>query len=473
MKFHAVSLLFVCFHSARTYEHDEYCLDFHNISECLANDNAPFKPVKINTSWTGPIATTSSAGNRIYLNYSIILDATKCCPGIVVFSEPLKEDLVENGCLDIPINLLEQMYLIGNYLSIDWKFYGRFLNRKCKPPDKKELYTCYGTFKVDFSEPKLAQAYIFYPCEAKQDINLIVDVSFSVKNETYPCHELSPNHTCHKYYSCVHTPNLIGTRRYSRAALNFAALEPFVSSGCHQHFEEFLCRTVLPESTKEGYVAPCKAMCEEILSFSPCTDVYQAGVVIRVPREYFNLFGILFCMEFPTSADCFFKKVRCKQPPKVAHSKKKHDLLSTASFASTLEYTCEKDYEIEGNDTIFCQYSGKWSDPPVCLLKKSTRDLKIISSVFGTFTGFLLFAIILCARYRKELVVMIYDKFGIRFVRTQEDNLRYDAFIGYEENDFPFVRKELLTPLEILDPPFKICVEHRDFDIGVTRIKTS
>ncbi len=314
MHLQAIGLLLICFYFRTAIG---YCLDFHNISECLIANNSTYKLLKDNTGWTGPVAKTPHAANYIHLNYTFILKAEKCCPVLMVITEPLQYDMIANGCLDIPLRLLDHMHLFGQILLIDWNNHHVITMRgKCNPPDSRGLYTCYGQLKVDLSEPRIASAHIFYPCETKQDIEMIINVSISAKNRTISCEELNSNHDCYKYYKSVHLPNLVGTSHYFRAELTYSAISPFVPMGCHQHIEEFLCRIILPECTSEGYVAPCKAMCEEILAFSTCKNIFKARMFDPVPREYYELFGILVCREFPTSNSCLIKNVTCNAPPK-------------------------------------------------------------------------------------------------------------------------------------------------------------
>lgn len=51
-------------------------------------------------------------------------------------------------------------------------------------------------------------------------------------------------------------------------------------------------------------------------------------------------------------------------------------------------------------------------------------------------------------------------------LREEEENCKYDAFISYNSSDEQWVMEQLLPNLEGNKSPFKLCLHHRDFELG-------
>ena len=118
---------------------------------------------------------------------------------------------------------------------------------------------------------------------------------------------------------------------------------------------------------------------------------------------------------------------------------------------------------------MYCEYSGEWSPAPKCTnVQIGTKQVIIIGSSFRVFAVLTIVAIILCVIYRQEIAIIMYAKFGIRFKRQTEEDREYDALIAYSQEDIKFVKNKLIKPLERKQPPYKICIHHRDFEIGAT-----
>ncbi len=105
---------------------------------------------------------------------------------------------------------------------------------------------------------------------------------------------------------------------------------------------------------------------------------------------------------------------------------------------------------------------------PICKLRIQNKFKVIITaSTLGTFLFIVIIVVVFVFKYRRELVVVIYAKYGLRFRTIPEEKREYDAFIAYSLEDISFVKHELLTRLEsFADPPYKILIHHRDFVIG-------
>ena len=427
--------------------------------------NSTLKIIKSNRSWIGPVVTAGSAGNQIRIDYSFSLATDKCCPGLIVLTEPMADYIIQNHCFDISKNLLEMAYSLNDYifLSIDWNIDRKF--KRCQFQKSNHLYSCYGHFDLLFSEPKIASAYIFYPCEKKREIDMAADISFSVKNQTFPCQALEPNHMCYKYYNSFHLPSILGLKEYNTALSVLSTVTPFVPPQCHQHVEQFLCRVILPECTQEGHVPPCRSLCRDVLH-SPCGKFSHIMIpALKLNDKDYDIVIEMVCREFPIKPPCYKMDVNCSTPPKIMHGSLTESSIENTTLHSTAMYSCEDNYQVEGNSSVHCQYSGIWSAPPKCLLVPNMKEIIILSSSLGVYALVIIIMVFIITKYRKEIVIIMFAKFGFRLFTPKEgEERRYDAFIAYSREDIAFVRNELLEPLERMNPPFRICVKDRDFD---------
>lgn len=85
---------------------------------------------------------------------------------------------------------------------------------------------------------------------------------------------------------------------------------------------------------------------------------------------------------------------------------------------------------------------------------------------------FLIISVALLFVYRREMQVLIYSRYGVRiFSRNVDDDNDadkiFDGFVSYSHDDEEFVMGQLVPKLEDMDPPFRICLHHRDFQVGV------
>jgi hypothetical protein len=80
-------------------------------------------------------------------------------------------------------------------------------------------------------------------------------------------------------------------------------------------------------------------------------------------------------------------------------------------------------------------------------------------------------SLILCIRYRKEIIILAYTRLNILLpcqnVKAQE-NKKYDAFIAYSQSDINWVIYTLAKRLENPESGqrFTLCLHHRDFMVG-------
>lgn len=103
----------------------------------------------------------------------------------------------------------------------------------------------------------------------------------------------------------------------------------------------------------------------------------------------------------------------------------------------------------------------------------SYQDKVLISSISAVSSVMVLIFIItiLLYVYRQEIQLLLFVHFGYRFMSKKliidEENKYYDAFVSFDNSLDLFVLNELLPRLEQNEPPFKLCVHFRDFEVGL------
>ncbi len=431
--------------------------------------------IKSNSSWVGPLVSSQIAVKNISWDYSVRLSADKCCPGFIAVTDPVDDLLIKDGCYNINEELLETLYVsFKEYSTVDWNHYYHKKHDKCIAPDGNGIYSCNAGVSYVSTVPKIVKVYAFYPCYNRQGIDMVVNISAgTVGTHENHCKPVPSGVLCSKYYQHYYLPNIFGHTHTITAVNVFGAIISVGLSKCHQHFEEMLCRALFPECRlNQPYITPCQSMCFEI--FSACFDTIEEYSVAWKHFSYFGLFGTnmnaavnFICNKFPVDGDCLTKNVTCGPLKEVQHSIPFYDRPSDFLVDSRVTYECNEDYELEGNSTVVCEYSGEWSTIPICIPLYNKKLIIILGVTFSTFAVITVIVILVGLIFRREIVVILYAKFGLRFTKnTEEDDMKYDAFIAYSQEDIGFVKHQLLRPLEKMTPKFQICIHHRDFEIG-------
>lgn len=83
---------------------------------------------------------------------------------------------------------------------------------------------------------------------------------------------------------------------------------------------------------------------------------------------------------------------KCEQPPKVSHAKwiyepdeQRDSPFERFSFTEgdKIQYYCETGYRLDGDPTVICQDSGRWSGQPICLETGKKRNIfNVLSNFF-------------------------------------------------------------------------------------------
>ena len=92
-----------------------------------------------------------------------------------------------------------------------------------------------------------------------------------------------------------------------------------------------------------------------------------------------------------------------------------------------------------------------------------------VASVLGGLLLLTVITVILLYKYRGELKVFMFTRFNFHpFDRIDDSdpNKIYDAFISYSGDDYQWVVNTLQRRLENHNPPYKLCLHHRDFQVG-------
>ena len=98
--------------------------------------------------------------------------------------------------------------------------------------------------------------------------------------------------------------------------------------------------------------------------------------------------------------------------------------------------------------------------------------LTIVITVVSIFCGLLLLTVItgiLLYKYQGEVKVFMFTRFKwhpFDRIDDSDPNKTYDAFISYSGDDYQWVVNTLQRRLENHNPPYKLCLHHRDFQVG-------
>lgn len=113
--------------------------------------------------------------------------------------------------------------------------------------------------------------------------------------------------------------------------------------------------------------------------------------------------------------------------------------------------------------------SGNFSAQPTPPMEmKVILALAIFSAVFIIVMA----AIISLVCYREELKVWFFTQYGWRvgddYGKLDDSNRKYDVFVAYTSKNAMFVEHELAPRLERRDPPYRVCLTCRDYDVDIS-----
>ncbi len=244
---------------------------------------------------------------------------------------------------------------------------------------------------------------------------------------------------------------------------------------CHKYLEKGLCFALFPACTNvssstqgdyrsESVVSPCRDLCEEFEI--SCSKKLGQAFIDTLYCDYFR---------YKEHIDiCYHQDVFCEEPDLIPNGG--YNIIGgNSSFAAgtTIDYYCDRNYELDGLQNSTCLFSGGWSSTSKCTTNHSNLTLK----------ESLLFIGIPCVIV-SAILVFVFFSFKRRTFKKklttkplEKRNRKYDAFVSYYSDDSSpdqsLVKNILCTKLENeQEDPFKLVVHERDFSAG-TNIVTN
>ena len=210
------------------------------------------------------------------------------------------------------------------------------------------------------------------------------NITFSNQsNETNSCigyRSLDMLGKCKTFYDKTTLPNLIGNDKIEQI-LNFGRTLriyegiTFVDGTCYKHLWEVACHTILPkcDPVTKQVMHPCREMCWDVVNGCWNKMSYLANKLGRL-LEYNDVYSydvstVTNCDYLPSlhgNVSCFYKPVTCNSPPDVTYGAAILNITQKDVYHpyDVVQYRCsDSTFEIIGNDSLTCLYSGEWSLP--------------------------------------------------------------------------------------------------------------
>ena len=433
--------------------------------------------IEENISWYEKQLTTYPA-LRFEIHMTFTFRKELCCPIVHLFSAlPDTSEHVKSFYFGIDKCLLN----VSTHGRIFWFESTTFILPN-NTQDRGNCKLSYGHYKCNIStvilnyEPKLRWLTLGYTCGAqKYLLGLQYKYKINTQNTTQ-CElmQIPPNlnnfyFQCNQFYHYITFPNLFGHRSQTEAFQTLQAFEIVIRNldhSCYKHLDYTLCQAFFPrcpEGTNEGnkIVSHLDVICEQMCwdAIGGCFSSLQP-VISFIDCNYYNKSSDL---------NCTYKPVICEPPPAIPNGQITSiiSLNKTYNVGSTVKYSCNEDYKLQGNNTSMCQYSANWEPDIIC--KSTIYITYIIISAICTI-GLLLIIV---------LVGYMYKRYHMKKRRAnyfenqplQKRNREYDAFVSYTyEASIDFVKNPIQRKLELeAKPPFKLLFHTRDFH-GATLI---
>ena len=360
----------------------------------------------------------------------------------------------------------------------------------CEISEGDDTVNCRGRVHVQDYKPRNFYLTFGFHCHWRPGNSLqglIYNISFTKQsNETNSCilSYRSPNFLtkCNMFCNETSLPNLIGTeffkmeeiRKLVRMLKTYQALA-FLNRPCYQHTWEVLCHILLPkcDPVTKQVIHPCREMCWDFIN-GCWENIVSLTKKLGKDLDYNNVYSIDLstfgdCDYLPPlqgSIRCFYKPVTCDSPPYVTDGTKtlKTTQKDVYQLHDVVHYTCDNSiFEMTGNDSIKCQYSGRWSHPPpkcevVKQMKKSWMGLAYIAlPIF-----LILFLVILLVGITQKRKTVKDSPSLPLLIRNRE----FDAFVIYHfDTDNNFVVNTLIPELkEARD--LRLHIHSQDFQPG-------
>ena len=375
---------------------------------------------------------------------------------------------------------------------------------KCEAGKDNPIFNhCYGKIRIqDYIPRHYSFSFGFY-CGENGNISLHgLSYNISIYDQTNEtsCFRIprldnaEGGVQCKRYYSHTSLPNLMGDATWQHLSKWLVVFGSFAASLtslvwkdlCHRHVQEILCRAFMPkcDTRNKQIIQPCKETCIDLLEGCGTTfetlidklgklgdsflfDVSHIRQIAHSPVEC----PLIDCNYLPSvkgPIPCFYEPVTCAAPPELKNATFVGNSTKTYPVLSTVEYSClNNSLFLQGNNTVTCLYSGKWSKTPQCIEKPpkisiTPNTLPVVKIILSALI--LIFVLVIALGFLIWCKLKKKPK-GKPLTR----NRMYDAFVCYDLANDDFAHKTLIDELEERhDPPFKLCIHKRNFKPSYT-----
>ena len=414
---------------------------------------------------------------RYEIHMSFNFTKKACCPVVNLRDTNLRDTFDENVLPGIMYGGINCFWTEESTLQIVWDKGNTFIlpnntqnNGNCQLSFGN--YICnISTVNLNF-EPKVRWMALGYLCgEEKNLTGFQYEYKVNVQNTTRCERIQKPENIdyfqCNRFYNYTTFPNLFGHPSQDEA---FDILEMFqkatehMDHSCHKHLDYILCQVFFPrcpdETSENNRMASylnviCEEMCKEALAACyttlPFTNFVNCSYYVKL-----------------SNINCTYKPATCNSPPAISNGQiitgsTSHHNNVTYPIGSVVKYSCHRDYELKGNNTVVCQYSGHWKSLIDCESKIHIK-ITIIGILFGTgMLMIIVLAFYVRIRQKKRKRRAQYFE-NIPLQKRNKENDAFVSFFGDDGPDYDFVKNVLQPKLEEeSDPPFKLTIHLRDF----------
>ena len=432
--------------------------------------------INTNTSWfMSPLHNDPV----LFFEMKIVVEfpVEACCPILDIYYTPKEYEILK--CFtDMAKN--ERVWYRNNLFFLE-HLEGSLV--KCTINGDNRTHKCTGTFKLQDYEPKMRWFTFGYLCSDRgkslqgltYNLTLIKELNVTVCEPKDSSVEATRK--CAKFYDYVTFPNVFGDNNQIEAARSmdifYTRLDNLVSP-CHRDMEKILCGVFFPQcpisnnSESNGqltttYIAhPCEQACYDLVHIA-CANEFGSSFSAGASCQYFP--------NYNTSDICIYEPVTCAGPPEV-HFATYFPNMDIYPVKTTVHYTCEEDFVLNGPQRATCQYSGMWTEQPVCIEETQPANMFTIHMIVLAILSVIIICIVIVItvkywlqrKRRNSLQRRHYN--NEEYVSLKKRNRKFDVFVSYnsEESEGKYVRQELQPKLERdHSPPFRLLLHERDF----------
>ena len=379
---------------------------------------------------------------------------------------------------------------------------------------------CIRNVTVQDFKPRNFSFSIGFECHGLSSITslkgLVYNISIHGQTNETNCVRL-PLRTmefCSQFFQHGILPNFIGQENMEEVETLYEKAKGYGAAAiltglCYPHAVELACQVFIPkcDPVSSQIIHPCREMCQDVRK--ACSKIklpkgipvneHLLGVVSEDSKgvRFIDTSSLQFDCDYlpPLGRDvpCVYKSITCKSPPLVKNAAlfNNSNKNNTYSVLDTVDYSCNKGFEMEGNKKISCMYSREWSTPPQCLpeIKSTINPLFVVLPmliIVVILIVILTATVLVKNRFRLKqqtnpgvqmeqvklddilMGMQITDMFPVSLKRKLDAkrNRFYDAFVLYHfDSNNSFIVDHLLPEMEEMRR-FRLCVHSRNFIPG-------